>query len=84
MKELKEKLDANQPAKSAGVKTVIINKGNVWKGLYFDNTEQARNALKFHLPKRKFKEPVKNKLVCAHFGTTFVVTELTYFKDKDQ
>lgn len=58
--------------------TVIMHKGEVWKGLYFDNPERARNTLKFHYPKRTFKEPQRNKLVCAHYGTTFIVTELKH------
>lgn len=59
---------------------VIIHKGDVFRNLFFPSFEKARNYVKFQHPKRRFKEPNKNELVCARYGTTFKIKELDNYE----
>ncbi len=56
---------------------VIMNKGEVYHGRFFEKLGEARNYIKFKNPTRKWKEPVENTLVCAYYGTTFKIMEIT-------
>lgn len=55
---------------------VIIHKGRVWQGLWFENRLQARNVLKWTFPNTKWKEPQEDILENARFGTKFEIIEL--------
>jgi hypothetical protein len=62
------------------VKFVIMHKGEVHKGLFFNKCEQARNWVKFNYPKKTFKEPQLNVFVCNRQGTTFKIVELKHYQ----
>ena len=53
-----------------------MNKGEVYDGKYFSSIEVARNYIKFRHPKKRFKEPFENELVCGYSGMKFKVIEL--------
>lgn len=55
---------------------VIMNKGEVYQGMYHTSIQSARNHIKFTHPKKKFKEPTKNTLVCHYTGMKFTILEL--------
>lgn len=57
---------------------VIMHKNVVHKGSFYLSAEEARNWIKMNNPKRKFKEPEKNVLVCTYSGATFKIIELLH------
>ena len=62
----------------SGSAFVIINKGKVYENILFTSQEEARNFIKMKYPKRNFKEPIENVLVCAYYGTKFIIEEQHY------
>jgi len=60
---------------------VIMHKGAVYMGIYFNSTNRARNYIKMKFPKRTFGEPEMNKLVCKQYGTIFKIQELKFNED---
>lgn len=57
---------------------VIMHKNVVHKGNFFLSNEAARNWVKMNNPKRKFKEPTENMLVCTYTGATFKIVKLSH------
>lgn len=55
---------------------VIMHRGEVWFNRYFLNVDECRNFIKMQYPKRRFKEPMPDKFVCARYGTTFEIVTL--------
>jgi len=55
----------------------IMHKGAVHLNMFFTSEEKARNWIKMTYPKRRFKEPIHNKFICAYYGTTFTIVELS-------
>ena len=62
----------------SGSAFVIMNKGKVYENILFTSQEEARNFIKMRYPKRNFKETVENVLVCAYYGTKFIIEEQHY------
>jgi hypothetical protein len=55
---------------------VIMNKGEVYEGLYFENYEIARNYVKWRYPKKNWKDIEPNILKCKNTGMVMRFEEL--------
>lgn len=61
---------------------VIMHKGKVWQGLFFESIAQARNVVKWKFPGTKWKENQPNLLENARYGTKFEIIELTKYDNE--
>lgn len=55
---------------------VIINKGEVYEGVYFESEQIARNYVKWRHPKKKWKDISPNIMKCKYTGMVMRFEEL--------
>ena len=59
---------------------VIINKGEVYEGLFFESYDIARNYVKWRHPKKKWKDVEPNMMKCKYTGMVMRFEELRPYK----
>lgn len=59
---------------------VIMNKGEVYKGVYFENEQIARNFVKFSHPYKKWFDVQPNIMKCKRTGMCMQIVELSPYK----